>query len=169
MDKNKLEELLKSILNSTLSIDENMTIERQDSDVIKDLPHTKKLEVKSKFFSYDLNDTKKTDYSFTVEIHRVMYNYWFKNWSDDRSYYLTKVRINRRDSYGRYSLVDELYFDSEINSLEDQSKIWHFLNDRDEIRQKKKSNKKIDTYLSEIQKMTSKTVDRDQKLDKLLK
>lgn len=181
MDKSKIIEFLQGILESTKSIDENKIVRPHTESKIDDLPKDRftngKVESSTTYFLYELrreNDAKNElpEYNFTVELYRMRNNYWFKNWNDDKSFYCARVKIGQKNTWGNSYSTSETYFvdvDREPYTLPLLKDMWHFLNNKENTRLHEEENKKINLYLKEIKRMTSKSVVRDEKLDKLLK
>lgn len=120
------------------------------------------------YFDYDFNQRGVITYSYNIELYKIPYSFFgYKIKKFDR--YITKVTIKDNIQYSSGNLKSQFFFDTEKdNSLNIQKDIFDFLTQKYNESIELEKSSKIDEYVNDLTKIVSKSVIRNNTLEKIL-
>ena len=166
-------DLLKTIYNATISINDNVKIP-MDTNVksIKVNANTIHLDSKGEKFEYILNGNgdKTNKYKFNIIVYKIPYKFLGFTINKFRRF-ITTIEVREvRYGYGSpsYYFTEDISYDSNIEQIELQEKIFNYLVNRFDEQQKKDVSLKIEKYIDDLNVLVDKSVSREDTLEKIL-
>jgi hypothetical protein len=120
------------------------------------------------YFDYDFSQRGVITYSYNIELYKVPYTFLGYNIKKfDR--YITKVTIKDNVQYSSGNFKNQFFFDTKKdNSLNIQKDIFDFLTQKYNESIELEKSSKIDEYVNDLTKIISKSVTRNNVLEKIL-
>jgi hypothetical protein len=171
---NKLD-ILQSLYNATISTSpDTYKIEITDSKIIKIKENDLTIEdegIKNRKIEFNINANVTNDFRYVINIYKVPYTFFWFNIDKYLKYYAV-ISVYKKSSPGysssSYATFKITYDSSKDGGRDLVERLFNYIVDTDRKIKEKIESDKIEIYNKDLKKLASKSVAREDKLDKIL-